>query len=53
MRLGIYHIDKLDFLAVYPEARVSAFQALIIKNSFAAASIVPFDLEKVLSKLNI
>ena len=53
MRLGVNHIDKLDFLATYPEARASAFQAHIIKNSFAAASLVPINLERVLSKLNI
>ena len=53
MRLGINHIDKLDFLMAYPTARDSAFQALIIKNSFAAGGLVPFDPERVLSKLNI
>ena len=53
MRLGINYIDKLDFLAAYPEARVSAFQALAIKDSFAAAGLVPFDPQRVLSKLNI
>lgn len=53
IRLGINHIDKLDFLAAYPEARISAFQALTIKTSFAAAGLVPFDPERVLSKLNI
>ena len=53
MRLGINHIDKLDFLMAYPTARDSAFQALTIKNSFAAGGLVPFDPERVLSKLNI
>ena len=53
MRLGVNHIDKLDFLIAYPNARDSAFQALTINNSFAAADLVPFDLERVLSKLNI
>jgi hypothetical protein len=34
IRLSVNHIDKLDFLVAYPEARASAFQALTIKNSF-------------------
>ena len=53
MRLGVNHIDKLDFLIAYPNTRDSAFQALTINNSFAAAGLVPFDPERVLSKLNI
>lgn len=47
------HIDKLDFLADYPRARIEAFQPSIIQNSFAAAGLVPIDPERVLSKLNI
>ena len=53
MRLGINHIDKLDFLAAYPQVRVDTFKTDTIKTSFAAASLVPFDPERVLSKLNI
>ena len=53
IRLGVNHIDKLDFLAAYPGARASAFLSLTIQNSFAAAGLVPFDPERVLSKLNI
>jgi hypothetical protein len=53
MRLGINHIDKLDFLAAYPQARADAFKTDTIKHSFAAASLVPFDPDRVLSKLNI
>lgn len=52
-RVGYNHIDKLDFLADYPRARVEAFQPQIIRNSFAATSLVPIDPERVLSKLNI
>jgi hypothetical protein len=43
MRLGINYIDKLDFLAAYPQARIDAFKTDTIKHSFAAASLVPFD----------
>lgn len=53
MRLGINHIDKIDFLAAYPIARAEAFQAHTIQNSFSAAGLVPYDTERVLSKLNI
>ena len=53
MRLGVNYIDKLDFLAAYPEARVSAFKALTIKNSFKAAGLVLVNPEPVLEKLNI
>ncbi|RJE17358.1 Pogo transposable element [Aspergillus sclerotialis] len=47
------HIDKLDFLTDYPQARIEAFQPSIIQNSFAAAGLVPINPERVLSKLNI
>jgi hypothetical protein len=47
------HIDKLDFLTASPQARADTFKTDTIKNSFAAASLVPFDPERVLSKLNI
>lgn len=53
MRLNINHIDKLDFLAAYPQARADAFQPSTIKNSFAAAGLVPFDPNRVISKLDI
>jgi hypothetical protein len=52
-RTGYNHIDKLDFLADYPRARVEAFQPNIIQSSFAATGIVPVSAERVLSKLNI
>lgn len=53
MRLGLNHIDKLDFLEAYPHARIEAFKPNTIKNSFTAAGLVPFDPDRVLSKLNI
>ena len=53
MRLGINHIDKLDFLAAYPQARYDAFKEGSVQNSFQAAGLVPFDPTRVLSKLNI
>lgn len=53
MRLGISYIDKLDFLAAYPQARINTFKSETIQNSFRAAGLVPFNPEPVLSKLNI
>lgn len=53
LRLGINHIDKLDFLEAYPRARFEAFKPETIKNSFAAAGLVPFNPERLLPKLNI
>ena len=53
MWLGFNHIDKLDFLEVYPRACTEVFKADTIKNSFAAAGLIPFNPERVLSQLNI
>ena len=53
MRNGINHIDKLDFLKAYPLVRIEAFKSETIKNSFIAASLVPFKPERVILKLNI
>ena len=52
-RLGFNHIDKFDFLQAYPEARTGTFKADTIKNSFAAAGLVPLNPERVLEQLNI
>ena len=53
MRLRVNHIDKLDFLEAYPHAKIEAFKSTTIKNSFTAAGLLPFDPDRVLSKLNI
>jgi hypothetical protein len=53
MRLGVNHIDKLDFLAAYPQARIDAINPDTIRNSFKAAGLVPLNPEAVLDKLNI
>jgi hypothetical protein len=52
-RIGYNHINKLDFLADYPRARIEAFQPNIIRNSFVAAGLILVDAERVLSKLTI
>jgi hypothetical protein len=53
MRRGQNHIDKLDFLDAFPTARIEAFKAKTIKNSFSATGLVPYDPNRVISKLNI
>ena len=53
MRLAINHIDKLDFLEAYPHARLEAYKSNTIKNSFAAAELVPYNPDCVISKLDI
>jgi hypothetical protein len=53
MRLRINHINKLDFLEVYPSARIEAFKSETIKNSFAGAGLIPYNPDRVLSKLDI
>ncbi|KAJ8225492.1 hypothetical protein LV156_009112, partial [Aspergillus fumigatus] len=52
-RLGVNHIDKFDFLKMFPAARKSAFQPETIRNSFAGAGIVPFNPDRVFSQLKI
>jgi len=53
MRMNITHISKLEFLCAFREA----FFALITKNNiqggFAGAGLVPYDLERVISKLDV
>ena len=53
MRHRINHINKLEFLEVYPSARIEAFKSEAIKNSFLAAGLVPFTPGRVILKLNI
>ncbi|EDN11036.1 conserved hypothetical protein [Histoplasma mississippiense (nom. inval.)] len=52
MRLGINHIDKEEFLALYPAAQMQALTENNIKSSFRAAGLVPYNPEQVLSRLN-
>ncbi|RJE17441.1 Pogo transposable element, partial [Aspergillus sclerotialis] len=52
-RRNINHIDKLDFLAAFPQARAEAFKPETIQNAFAAAGLVPYNPNRVISKLDI
>ena len=53
IRNGINHINKLNFLEVYPLTRIEAFKSETIKNSFLAAGLVLFRPDRVILKLNI
>jgi hypothetical protein len=52
MRNGVNHIDKPDFLHAFHVARTEAMTLANIQSSFAATGLVPFDPERVLSKLH-
>jgi predicted HTH domain antitoxin len=52
-RVGSTHIDKPDFLSLYPKARAATYKTSIIASSFMAAGIIPYSPETVLSKLDI
>jgi hypothetical protein len=51
--LGINSIEKDDFIDIFPQARDDAFKSTIIYSAFAATGLVPFNPDRVLSKLNI
>ena len=53
MRQGFNHMDKLDFLSVYPDARKQAFSMYNIKNGFRATGLVPYNPEEVLGRFTI
>ena len=53
LRVGISHITKHDFLESYPIARREAYKIETIRNSFAAAGLVPFNPQIVIDILNI
>ena len=53
IRHGVTHIDKLDFLSCYPQARTEAYKPMIIANSFAGAGLIPYSPQRVLDKLDI
>ena len=52
MRNGVNHIDKQDFLEAYYTARTETMNSANIHSSFAATGLVPYDPERVLSKLH-
>jgi hypothetical protein len=52
IRLGIFHINKSDFLTAYIAARKRTMIGTTIINAFSASVLVPYNPDRVLSKLN-
>ncbi|KAL2018622.1 hypothetical protein VTK56DRAFT_592 [Thermocarpiscus australiensis] len=53
MRAHINHMSKLEFLCAFREAYFASMTERNIQGGFAGASLVPYDPERVLSKLDI
>ena len=51
--LGLYHIDKSIFLELIPDARKKTFNTKNIKSGFAATGLIPFNPNRVLTRLHI
>lgn len=47
IRLRFNHINKIDFLTAFPEARIMAYKTDTIRNSFRVSGSIPFDLDQV------
>ena len=52
MGLGINHIDKNEFLTIYPSVRTAALSEKNIQSGFQATGLVPYNPEQVLTCLN-
>ena len=50
IQLGRDYIDKLDFLEAFKPARAASLTLSNIRNGFAAAGLVPYNLKRVLSR---
>jgi hypothetical protein len=53
IRLGINHIDKQEFLRIYPLARASTFTASNIHRAFRGAGLIPLDPAVVIKHLKV
>jgi len=53
MRMHINHVSKLEFLCAFREAFFASMTEKNIQGGFAGAGLVPYDLERVLSKLDV
>ena len=53
MRIYINYVSKLEFLYGFREAFFASMTEKNIQGGFVGAGIVPFDLERVLSKLDV
>jgi hypothetical protein len=53
MRLRFNHIDKIDFLTAFLEARTIAYRGEMIRNGFRVTRLVLFDPDQVYQKLTV
>jgi hypothetical protein len=53
MRLSISHIDKDNFLSVYPQACMEAFKEINIRNGFIVTGLVPYNPTHVLDNMQV
>jgi hypothetical protein len=53
MRMNISHISKLEFLCAFREAFFASITEKNIQGGFAGAGLVPYDPERVISKLDV
>ena len=53
MRAHINHVSKVDFLCAFRKAFFASMTEKNIQGSFAGAGLVPYDPERVLSKLDV
>jgi len=53
MRMYINYVSKLEFLYSFREAFFASLTEKNIRGGFVGAGLVPYDLERVLSKLDI
>jgi len=53
MRIYINYISKLEFLYGFREAFFASIIEKNIQGGFIGASLIPYDLERVISKLDI
>jgi hypothetical protein len=53
MRAHINHVSKLEFLCAFREAFFASMTEKNIQGGFAGAGLVPYDPERVLSKLDV
>ena len=53
MRINITYISKLEFLYAFKEAFFTFITKNNIQGGFAGAGLIPYDLERVIFKLDI
>ncbi len=53
MRMYINHVSKLEFLCGFRKAFFASIIERNIQGGFAGAGLMPYDLERVISKLDM